>query len=84
MYLLSWISLLVFSLVVCAKESPTELQVDTTYKPTDCPATAKTGDSIKVHYVSSLIRSSWFLVINIITQDRQALLKRKQVRFKVR
>jgi hypothetical protein len=47
-----WFSML--ALVVCAlaAEPPKELEIAVTYLPDDCPAKAKTGDSIKVHYVS--------------------------------
>ena len=31
----------------------TELKIDVTHLPSDCPAKAQTGDKIKVHYVSS-------------------------------
>ena len=54
MQLFSLFSLFAFALVALAKKPPTELQIDTTYKPDDCTVTAKTGDSIKVHYVSTL------------------------------
>lgn len=52
MQLLSLFTLLGFAFVVAVAEPPTELQIETTYKPADCSITAKTGDSIKVHYVS--------------------------------
>ena len=48
-------SVLAFALVALAKEPPTELQIDVTHKPDDCTVTAKTGDSIKVHYVSTVL-----------------------------
>ncbi|KAI0687899.1 hypothetical protein BC835DRAFT_1375112 [Cytidiella melzeri] len=54
MHFLSFFSLFVFALVVSANEPPTELQIDTTYKPSDCSVTAKTGDTIKVHYTGKL------------------------------
>ena len=50
--LLSWLSVLVLAWVVSAsKEAPTELKIDVTHKPEDCPVTAQKGDAIKVHYV---------------------------------
>ncbi|KAL0956739.1 hypothetical protein HGRIS_002859 [Hohenbuehelia grisea] len=36
------------------KSDPTELQIEVTHKPDDCPATAKKGDSIEVHYTGTL------------------------------
>ncbi|KAI0085104.1 hypothetical protein BDY19DRAFT_968081 [Irpex rosettiformis] len=54
MQFLSLFSVLAFALVALAKEPPAELQIDTTYKPDDCTVTAKTGDSIKVHYTGTL------------------------------
>lgn len=55
MNFLTFLSLLVFAFVVNGAEAPAELDIKTTYKPDDCPATAKTGDSIKVHYVSTAL-----------------------------
>lgn len=53
--LVNWLSVLMFAWVVsAAQEPPTELQIDTTFKPADCPVTAQKGDSIKVHYVRQL------------------------------
>ena len=50
--LLNWLSVLVLAWVVSAsKEAPTELKIDVTHKPEDCPVTAQKGDAIKVHYV---------------------------------
>ncbi|KAI0339840.1 hypothetical protein BDW22DRAFT_1360859 [Trametopsis cervina] len=54
MKFLGLLSLLAFALVVSAAEPPSELKIDTTYKPADCSVTAKTGDSIKVHYTGKL------------------------------
>ncbi|KAK7692507.1 hypothetical protein QCA50_004134 [Cerrena zonata] len=53
--LLNWLSVLVLAWVVSAQEEPpTELQIDVTHKPEDCPVTAQKGDSIKVHYTGTL------------------------------
>lgn len=52
MNLFSFLALLVLALVAAAAEPPTELQIETTYKPDDCPVTATKGDRIRVHYVS--------------------------------
>lgn len=51
-FLKFWLS--IFALAVCAlaAEPPKELQISVTYLPEDCSTTAKTGDAIKVHYVS--------------------------------
>ncbi|KAJ3561424.1 hypothetical protein NP233_g5098 [Leucocoprinus birnbaumii] len=55
MQLLNWFSLLALvALPVLAKEPPTNLVIDTIYKPADCSVFAKTGDSIRVHYTGTL------------------------------
>ncbi|CAL1706708.1 unnamed protein product [Somion occarium] len=55
MNLLNWLSVLVFAWVVsAAKEPPTELKIDVTSKPEECPVTAQKGDSIRVHYTGTL------------------------------
>lgn len=44
------------ALAACALAGrPSKLGIDVTYLPEACPAKAKTGDSIKVHYVSMLV-----------------------------
>ncbi|KAJ6625791.1 hypothetical protein B0H10DRAFT_2161654 [Mycena sp. CBHHK59/15] len=50
----SWISSLLFAVVVLATDAPTELQIETTYLPDDCPAKAQKGDAIQVHYTGTL------------------------------
>ena len=65
MKFLNWLSVAALAVVASAADTqeripPTELVVETTYKPEDCPVTAKTGDAIKVHYVSTN------LVVNVI------------------
>lgn len=53
----SWLPLLAlatFALAEQEREPPTELQIEVTYKPDDCPVTAKTGDAVKVHYTGTL------------------------------
>jgi len=51
----TWLSGALFATTVMAtensKQAPTELQIETTFKPEGCTKTAKTGDRIKVHYV---------------------------------
>ncbi|GJE97745.1 FKBP-type peptidyl-prolyl cis-trans isomerase [Phanerochaete sordida] len=57
MKFLSVLPLLALAAVALADEErvpPTELVIETTYKPDDCPVTAKDGDSIKVHYTGTL------------------------------
>ncbi|KAJ7773051.1 hypothetical protein B0H16DRAFT_1713957 [Mycena metata] len=49
----TWLSSLVFAVVVLAAP-PTELQIETTYMPEECPAKAAKGDAIKVHYTGTL------------------------------
>ncbi|KAJ7637598.1 hypothetical protein DFH06DRAFT_1218593 [Mycena polygramma] len=50
----TWLSSVLFAAVVLAADPPTELQIETTYLPEDCPAKAAKGDSIKVHYTGTL------------------------------
>ncbi|KAF5346777.1 hypothetical protein D9756_010413 [Leucocoprinus leucothites] len=55
MQLLNWLPLLIsVALPVLAKEVPTELVIETTYKPEDCSVLAKTGDAVRVHYTGTL------------------------------
>ena len=49
---LSLASALLFAAVAVAQEAPIELDIKTTFKPEECALQAKTGDAIKVHYVS--------------------------------
>ncbi|KAF9050430.1 hypothetical protein BJ165DRAFT_1458147 [Panaeolus papilionaceus] len=52
----TWISCALLAAVSVAAEkvAPTELQIETTFKPEDCTQTAKTGDKIQVHYTGTL------------------------------
>ncbi|KAJ7116055.1 hypothetical protein C8R44DRAFT_628833 [Mycena epipterygia] len=50
----TWLSSLLFAVVVLAADAPTELQIETTHLPEDCPAKAQKGDSIQVHYTGTL------------------------------
>ena len=56
MKIFGWLSCILVAVAVVAaedaKEPPTELQIETTFKPDECPNQAKQGDHIKVHYVS--------------------------------
>ncbi|KAJ6591506.1 hypothetical protein DFH09DRAFT_1025307 [Mycena vulgaris] len=54
MRVVSWLSSLLFAVIVLAADPPAKLQIDTTYLPEDCPTKAVKGDSIKVHYTGTL------------------------------
>ncbi|KAG5639047.1 hypothetical protein H0H81_007661 [Sphagnurus paluster] len=54
MQLLNWLPSLFLAAAVFAAEAPTELQIETTYKPEDCSVTASKGDQMKVHYTGTL------------------------------
>ncbi|KIK02700.1 hypothetical protein K443DRAFT_677423 [Laccaria amethystina LaAM-08-1] len=57
MQILSWLSyILVAATVVLADEKApvSELKIDTTYMPAECPAKAQPGDAIRVHYTGTL------------------------------
>jgi len=53
-YCLSVLLLVVVALADGVVEPPTELKIDVTHLPSDCPAKAQKGDSIKVHYTGTL------------------------------
>ena len=57
MRLLQTLSIFAFGLLVSAVQSPKELEIKTTYTPSDCAVKAQKGDSIKVHYVRSCFHS---------------------------
>lgn len=76
MKLLSWISAVVLTVVVAAAEPPTELVIKTTYLPAECPAKAKKGDQIQVHYVH---HSQRLVRLSDISIDWHSFLQRKQV-----
>ncbi|KAK7473137.1 Peptidyl-prolyl cis-trans isomerase fpr2 [Stygiomarasmius scandens] len=54
MQLFNWLLCLLFAVTAYAAEPPTELQIDTTFKPESCSVTAKSGDLVKVHYTGTL------------------------------
>lgn len=58
MQLYSWLSCLLFAAAVLAVEPPADLVIDTTYLPEGCTTKAQKGDSIQVHYVSSVIHKT--------------------------
>ncbi|KAJ7154164.1 hypothetical protein C8R46DRAFT_1118879 [Mycena filopes] len=50
----TWLSSIVFAVVVLAADAPTELQIETTFMPEECPAKAAKGDFLEVHYTGTL------------------------------
>jgi hypothetical protein len=56
MKVFSWLSCIFVAVAAVtaedAKVPPTELQIETTFKPVACPNQAKARDHIDVHYVS--------------------------------
>ena len=61
MKIFSWISCILVAAVAAvaaedAKVPPTELQIETTFKPEKCVTQAKVRDYIHVHYVSRFKR----------------------------
>ncbi|KAF8502159.1 hypothetical protein F5888DRAFT_1669662 [Russula emetica] len=51
-----WLSAFAFGLLVSAEQlsPPKELEIKTTYTPSDCTVKAQKGDPIKVHYTGTL------------------------------
>lgn len=54
MQLSYWLSLSFGLLVLAQQQSPKELDIKTTFEPSDCNAKARKGDAIKVHYTGTL------------------------------
>ncbi|KAF8815374.1 hypothetical protein BYT27DRAFT_7129097 [Phlegmacium glaucopus] len=58
MKIFCWLSCILVAAVAVAAEDakvpPTELQIETTFKPEECPNQAKKGDRIEVHYTGTL------------------------------
>lgn len=57
MKIFSWLSCILVAVAAVAAEDskpPTELEIETTFKPDSCPNQAKKRDHIHVHYVSRL------------------------------
>ncbi|KAJ3513908.1 hypothetical protein NLJ89_g2679 [Agrocybe chaxingu] len=57
MKVFSWISCALFAAVAAVAEEkvpPTELQIETTFLPEDCPNKAQKGDHVEVHYTGTL------------------------------
>ncbi|OCH92467.1 hypothetical protein OBBRIDRAFT_791213 [Obba rivulosa] len=54
MKLLLFLTVFLFAVVSFAMDPPTQLEIETTYTPSDCSVKAQTGDRIKVHYTGKL------------------------------
>ncbi|KAI9461305.1 hypothetical protein BJY52DRAFT_220893 [Lactarius psammicola] len=54
MQLLYWLSLSFGLLVLAQAQAPKELDIKTTFEPSDCNVKAQKGDAIKVHYTGTL------------------------------
>src|SRR5262245_60683612 len=61
MQLINLLTPLLFCLLAFAKDSPSELVIETTYTPDKCDVKAAKGDSIQVHYVWTYILSEDWL-----------------------
>ena len=60
MQLLQWLPVFAFGLLASAEQQqhlpiPKELDIKTTYTPSDCTVKAQKGDPIKVHYVRCVL-----------------------------
>lgn len=68
MRLLQWAPILLAAAAAYAAdaEPPTELVIETTYKPEECKISAQKGDQIQVHYVR--------IYLLLYSSDSQALL----------
>jgi len=51
----SGLSILLLVVSALAVEPPTKLKIDVTHLPSECPAKARKGDSIQVHYTGTLL-----------------------------
>jgi hypothetical protein len=80
----SILSVLALGLAAYAEsgEQPTELKIETTYMPPECPVSAQKGDSLHVHYVGIHLDSN----LHPMTEhtDWQTLGQRKEIRLKSR
>jgi len=56
--LLSCVFLAATAVLAETRQAPEELEIETTFMPAECPNKAKTGDSIKVHYVRFSVSGS--------------------------
>ena len=82
MKIFSWLScILVAVTAVNAKPQPTELHIETTYKPDVCTQQAKKGDVVSVHYVSRFREDPQIiLILNRETLDRIPLYHWRKIR----
>lgn len=55
----SWFACALFAVAVVAKEEPTQLKIETTYLPDECPYQTQQGDPVKVHYVGVVGVLNW-------------------------
>jgi hypothetical protein len=65
--------LLSFGLLVSAQQAPKELDIKTTFEPSDCRTKAQKGDAIKVHYVR------WLPAYRLSTWPKPASADRKAI-----
>lgn len=86
MQLLQWLPVFVLGLLASAEQQaqPKELEIKTTYAPSDCSVKAQKGDAIKVHYVrfSSPSRGVLYVDVRLINSlpsrthaDRKAIIQ---------
>ena len=65
MKITSWLSYILVAIAPAAAYdapvAPTELEIETTFKPESCPYQAKKKDHIHVHYVSRLGDPSYLI-----------------------
>ncbi len=90
MQFLQWISVFAVGLLVSAEQQsppPNELDIKTTYAPSDCTVKAQKGDPIKVHYVRFIPFARLRVDCGLITLyllplphiDRNAILQWQQI-----
>lgn len=68
-----YLLLLSFGLLVSAQQAPKELDIKTTFEPSDCKTKAQKGDAIKVHYVR------WFPAHRFSSWPKLASADRKAI-----
>ena len=86
MQLLKWVSVFAFGLLVSAEQQspPKELDIKTTYTPSDCTVKARKDDSIKVHYVRFITPTQCVdvtkpLSLSRMHTDRNAILQWQEI-----
>ena len=94
MQLLQWLPIFVFGLLASAEQqqqqqqsTPKELEIKTTYTPSDCSVKAQKGDPIKVHYVRFFLRIVLYCGVDVTkplpSTDRDAILQWRSIRLEV-